>query len=96
MWHYGSENFAGNLHATAAQLTERHADWDVIAMQSNGGNYTVVVYRRTMTDDEIAAFRARREAEAVHQLELAERRKRGGFGFPGMPPITDDNGPESA
>ncbi len=82
MWHYGSENFAGNLHAAAAQLSEHHADWDVIAMSSNGGNYTVVVYRRPLTADEIVAFQARREAAEAHQRELDARRARtGGFLF---------------
>lgn len=44
-WKYESTNLPGNFHSAALWISNNHPEWDVIAMDFNGGHYTVVVYR---------------------------------------------------
>lgn len=56
-WRYKSENLNGNLHAAAAWIDKNHPEWDVVALEYNGGYHTVVVYRERI------------EAETGHEGE---------------------------
>ena len=44
-WTYHAETLPGNFHSAVAYINEHHPEWDVITMDFNGGNYTIVVYR---------------------------------------------------
>lgn len=51
-WEYKSVNLGGNFHDVARYLTERHPDWDVVAMDcTTYHNHTVVVYRLEIEEE---------------------------------------------
>jgi hypothetical protein len=49
-WRYKSENLAGNLHVAATYINEKHPEWDVVALEYNGGHHTVVVFRELIEE----------------------------------------------
>jgi len=64
-WSYFSENLGGNLHVAADYIDKYHPEWDVVAMESIGGQSTVVVYRTlhgTIDDSVARDVRDRRRA----------------------------------
>ena len=49
-WRYTSVNIGGDFHDAASYITERHPDWDVVAMAPST-YYTIVVYRLPMEEE---------------------------------------------
>ena len=49
-WHYSSENLTGNVHVATGWINEHHPEWDIVAMEFNGGGYTTVVHRYPQPD----------------------------------------------
>ena len=51
-WYYKSENLEGNVHVAVEWINTHHPTWDVVAMEFNGGGYTVVVHRELLEEVE--------------------------------------------
>lgn len=49
-WVYRAMTVAGNIFEAVHFVSEFHPEWDVIAMEFNGGGYTVIVYRLPKED----------------------------------------------